>query len=162
MSHDYREAFRQGHAINVLVAETLTNMGIPAYAPELVIAETQQEIDDMKYADKDVIFIRSGKCIEVKSRNEEFYGNPSSFPFSTVIVDTASGWDAKPDKPLAVVYFSLVTASMFVIPTSTEEHWFKSSIKDPQRGIRDNFYMVDRKRCRSFIDFVEHLHKYNA
>jgi hypothetical protein len=94
--------------------------------------------------------------VDVKSRRLEFTG-PHDYPWSTALVDTVSGWNAKAIKPAAIVLVSQQTRALAVIRGSTEPDWIVRRRFDNVRRIEDDFYEVQRELLASFDDLVEWL-----
>lgn len=96
------------------------------------------------------------RTLDVKSRNIAFT-SPADYPYETALVDTVSGWQAKPRKPAAIVLVSQITSAMLVIPTSTEPGWTTRRRHDRVRGMDDRFLEIPRGMLVQLSPLVDWL-----
>jgi hypothetical protein len=153
----FRQELELGHQWTERIASHLVGEGLDAIAPEMV---WRQSIEDRKnFADEqDIIVRREDILIESKSRRLHFTDDPESFPYTTAMVDTVSGWDQKATKPRAVVIVSQMSGSMLVVPVNrTRESWGRKSAWDRVRQIEDEWYIVDRSLLVPMSDLVAWL-----
>ena len=92
--------------------------------------------------------IVNGHHIEIKSRNESFT-TPRSFPYSTVFIDTVSGYDAKKKKPTAYIMISRPTGNMLCIRAGSSNGWTVEHKFDHVRKIWDDFYLSPKERLQT-------------
>lgn len=154
---DYRRAFADGHSRNEYVALMLREHGIWAECPPLRYASNKSEIASFTTGEKDVI-TRAG-TVEVKGQGKYFTNEVESFPFSTMIVDTASGWDAKREKPIAYVFVSIETMHCLAIPGHTRGEWQKKTLFDNKKKIYDDFYVAPKSCLRTMGQLFDFLRK---
>ena len=152
---DYQKAMAEGHGYNLYVADLLQHFGVPKVdVPAFTIATTHDEIKDMTENEKDIIV--DDLVLEVKSSSRAFT-DVDDFPHNPLIVDTVYGFDTKIIKPFAYVIISQITQNIFVIPVSTKYDWSIQEYYDAQREITEQFYMVQKRHCRPFIELVDIL-----
>lgn len=141
------------------------------------------------FAENEVDLWVEDKPIEVKSRNLTFTNDPESFPYDTVIVDTLSGWNAKKNKPFAVVFVAkpiekpciseVVAKPMkglnasdsssgilaIKAPTSSTTHrnsgWIVKTKHDAKRGIEVQFLMAPKSQLITMETLIAQI-KNNA
>jgi len=154
---DYRRAFAAGHSRNEYVARMIRDQGIWAECPPLRYASSKSEIYDFTKGEKDVV-TRAG-TVEVKGQGKYFTQDADSFPFPTMIVDTASGWDAKADKPIAYVFVSIETNHCLALPGYTRAQWEKKTLFDHKKEIYDDFYVAPKSCLRSMGQLFDFLRK---
>lgn len=101
-----------------------------------------------------------GVPVEVKSRSVRFT-SPTDYPYPSAFIDTVSGYDAKPVKPVAYVLVSQVTGAMLCTPSDrVYSHWGVELARDSVRGIRDRFYTCPRGYLRTMdklVGFIRNL-----
>ena len=153
----FRKELATGSKWARYVAEQLNTLGINCYSPEMVVREDISQIEAFSKDDKDILFNLMDGNLEVKSRNLRFESDSSSYPYQTAFVDTVSGWEAKTEKPLAVVLVSQKTSQMLVAPVSTEHLWSTTSLYDNVRGIHDTWWTIDKTLLRPIDELVEWL-----
>jgi len=127
-----------------LVAEGLARAGVSAEVSEYRFRENVQEIAGYTEGEKDLVLRKSRFCVEVKSRDLS-WTTPGDYPYGTAFVDTVAGFERKRKKPIAYVLVSNRTGAMACVPEFTCTGWTQERRRDRERGILDNFYMVDRK-----------------
>ncbi len=153
----FRKELVEGHKWAAMVADRLNDAGIPA---ELTPMAWRQSIDDRyEFADEVDIVVetRAGTlAIESKSRNLHFTEDPSSFPYSTALVDTVYSWDRKITKRFAVVIVSQQTEQMLVVPpNSSRAEWTVKEGYDRVRNIPDRWYEVPTRFLVPFQQLVD-------
>jgi hypothetical protein len=152
----FRKEAEEGHKWARLVAERLSALSVPSTTSPLEFAV--DEADRERFVnEQDVLLTNASGFIEVKSRRLAFTEEPSSYPFGTAFVDTATGWDKKHPKPLAVVLVSQFTSAMLVVPVSTQSTWAITRSYDRVRQISERWYTVDSDLLRPFAELVEWL-----
>jgi len=157
MSHNYEEAYRQGHEYNELVAAYLKRNGIDCEVPELEIAERPEDWSKFTNNEKDII-LGTGEVLEVKSINQNFTGDPSSWPMPRAIVDTYSGYHGKKTRPLAYVFVSQQTKQMLAISTEKpSKNWVVERKYDKYRNKEDDFYFAPKGELRPIDKLVNYL-----
>lgn len=152
---DYRKAFADGHSRNRYVADLIGRKGLWVDCPPLRYARTKSEIKDFTHGEKDVL-TRAG-TIEVKGQGKYFTGDPSSFPFATMIVDTVGSWDGKTEKPIAYVFVCIENNECLVIPGSTRPQWQVKQLFDHKKKITDHFYVAPKSCLRTMDELVAFL-----
>ncbi len=100
--------------------------------------------------------IVNGHFIEVKSRNESFITS-RSFPYSTIFVDTVSGYDAKEKKPTAYIMISRPTGSMLCLRANNSNGWTTERKHDRVRKIWDDFYVAPRENLQTLDALVKFI-----
>ncbi len=146
-----------GHVWATKVADYLNSHGVACRVTEMRVAQTPEEIPEFTENEKDIELIHMSGYIEVKSRNLHFTSDPESFPHAYPFVDTKSGWEAKKQKPVAVVMISQVTGEMLVVRTTTEKYWGTQHAFDQTRGYPDTFLTVHRGFLRPINSLIQHL-----
>lgn len=132
------------------IASCLRNAGLPAVAAGVTRRRSIEEAKNFSNT-KDVL--ACGKILEAKSRRRKFT-SPRNYPFTTIFVDTVSGWRAKLEKPFAYVFVSQITRAILWLPGTDDSDWQIRRAYDRERGIEDDFYEAPREWCRSFEDLV--------
>jgi len=153
---DYVAEMTKGHTYNEYVANILRSFDIDCSVPKLEIAKTKKDISRMTVNEKDIV-LGDGRCLEVKSRNLVFEDDPTSFPYSDLLVDTVSGYNAKAIKPLAYIFVSQKTKRMFALPTYTQSSWKVQRKFDQHRKHEDKFYLATVDLCRPFSALISYL-----
>lgn len=144
-----------GHQWQYLPALFFKLNNFDVEVPELKIRKSIKEAS--KFIDTVDLKV-NGIEIEVKSRNESFT-SPENFPYSTVFVDTVSGFNNKTNKPFAYVMISRSTGCMLWLPTSTYKKWGTEFKFDRVRKIREQFYNADKKLLKSMESLVKELNE---
>lgn len=147
---------RAGHQWSEYVAAALRKNEIKCHVEPV---QYRDSYDDRKrfQNEQDIILDAMPGCIEVKSRRLAFGETASSYPFSTALVDTSSGWERKKPKPLAVVLVSQQTGSMLIVPVSTRSQWGIKTSFDRVRGIDESWLTIRKNQLRSFSELVSWL-----
>lgn len=154
---DYRRAFADGHSRNEYVARMIREQGIWAECPPLRYASSKSEIVNFTVGEKDVI-TKAG-TVEVKGQGKYFTDEVESFPFSTMIVDTVSGWNAKSEKPIAYVFVSIETKHCLAIPGYTRNQWQEKTLFDNKKEIYDDFFVAPKSCLRTMDQLFDFLRK---
>lgn len=100
--------------------------------------------------------IVNGNHIEIKSRNESFT-TPGSFPYSTIFIDTVSGYDAKEKKPTAYIMVSRPTGCMLCIRADNPKGWTIERKFDRVRKIWEDFYLAPRNKLQTMDALVSFI-----
>jgi len=149
-----------GHEFELAVADALLRLG---FAVQCKPPMHRADISKVAlYADQQDILAGTWArplWIEVKSRKLKFTDDPATFPYDTTMVDTLSGWQAKPAHPVAVVLISQATGAKLVVPVSTATQWGVEKQYDHTRGIMDRFLCAPRDVLRTWQEFTEWLEK---
>lgn len=146
---------KEGHNWQYLPATFFHLSGLQVEIPELRIRSSIQEAQ--KWKDSADLIVQ-GQLIEVKSRNERFI-TPESFPYSTIFIDTVSGYDAKKIKPLAYVMISRITGSMLAMRSTSNKGWMIESRWDHVRKIHDDFYVGSKNNLQTLDILVSYIKK---
>ena len=154
---DYKKAFSEGHTRNEYVARIVRNEGLWADCPPLKYAKNKDEIKDFTFGEKDVV-TRAG-TLEVKGQGKYFTSEPSSFPFSTMIVDTVWSWEGKIEKPVAYVFVCIENNECLVVPGSTKPQWQVRKLFDNKKKITDSFYVAPKSCLRRMDDLLSFLRR---
>ena len=138
----FRSELEAGHEWARLVAERLQAAGIAA---ALTPMAWRRDVDDRgRFNNERDVEVETGRgtlAIEVKSRRLAFTDEVASYPYDTALVDTVSGWEAKRQKPVAVVLVSRKAAGILVVSTRrTRDLWTVKHTHDRVRGIDDQWY----------------------
>jgi hypothetical protein len=152
----FEAELRRGHRWAEHVASAIRSRGL---AVEVTPMELRADIDDRhRFEDEHDLMVGSRRPvrIDVKSRGIKFT-SVADYPYPTAFVDTASGWNAKVHKPVAIVLVSQITSGMLVVPRSTESTWRIRELRDRFRKIDDVFLEVRTEHLRPFDDLVECL-----
>lgn len=152
----FEAELRRGHRWAEYVATALRGQGLVVDVTPL---ELRGDIQDRRRFEDEhdlTVGTRRPVRIDVKSRGIEFT-TVDDYPYGTALVDTAGGWNAKSNKPAAIVLVSQVTGGMVVVPRSTECTWGTRRRWDRHRRIDDVFLEVQTKRLRPFGDLVAWL-----
>jgi hypothetical protein len=152
----FRRELAEGHAYANYVADRMRQQGLRV---EVTPMQWRDTIADRKrFSDEFdlMVGVRRPCRVDVKSRRLSFSG-PDDYPWPTALVDTVSGFDAKANKPAAIVLVSQETAALAVIRGSTESDWMVRRRFDKVRRIEDEFYEVRRELLASFDDLLEWL-----
>lgn len=157
MSYDYIKAFKKGHYYNCLVANYLNSRGIVCHAPDLKIAQNNEEIKEMTLTEKDVVLDLLDEVLEVKSATRVFSGDPLQFPNQYTIVDTVSGFRSKEKKPRAYVLVSQETKAMLAISPKSMDRWRVVHLYDKQQDLTDDFYQVKKEDLLPMETLVKFL-----
>lgn len=155
---EYRRAFADGHSRNEYVAELIAKQGLWVECPPLAYASDKSERSNFTKTEKDVI-TRAG-TIEVKGQGKLFTGDPSSFPFPTIIVDTVSGWVGKMDKPIAYVFVCMENNECLVVPGKSKPSWIVKRLFDNKKKIFDDFYVAPKSSLTTVVKLFEYLRKH--
>lgn len=158
MSHNYMKAFGEGQRVAEKVGLFLNHQGVDCKVTELSLAKDPSEWSDYTENDKDII-LPNGDVIEVKEINQRFTGEPSSWPFREVIVDTYSGYEAKKVKPIAYIFVSKQTKALLSMPTEKPRGWKVVKKWDQYRRIHEDFYFAPTSMLRPIEALVEYLKK---
>jgi hypothetical protein len=150
---DFHGELQDGHSWAQKVANYLNAQGLDCTCTPISYAKTQAEIEVFTKTDKDITFNKMTGNLEVKSLRTEFT-SPKDWPWQTAIVDTASGWKQKEEKPVAVILVSKITGAMIAVPVSTEHEWKVERRFDSLRKFEDNFLMVSRRHLRTIDELV--------
>lgn len=150
------EQLRDGHLQAERVADVLRTAGLPVVVTPMEVRARVEERG--AFADEyDLLVGARRPCpVDVKSRKLYFTG-PDDFPYPTALVDTASGWEQKRRKPLAVVLISQSTGGLAVIRPSGASQWTRQRRFDNARRIHDVFLEVERERLATMDEFVAWL-----
>lgn len=153
---DFADALRTGSEYELKVAALLMREGFFCSMPQL-----PEESDTADYTthQKDVVVLVGGRqaVLEVKSRSFAFTG-PDDYPYSTVFIDTVSGFDNKKVTPAVVIIISQQTGSILVVPVkSTRQHWEKETKYIPGRGHQETCYAIDPHLTKSWDWFTDKL-----
>ncbi len=150
---DFHRELEAGHSWAQKVTDYLNAQGVDCTCTPISYAKTQAEIEVFTKKDKDITFNSMDGNLEVKSLRTEFT-SPSDWPWATAIVDTASGWRQKEEKPMAVILVSKITGAMIAVPVSTEGEWKIEKRFDSLRKFEDNFLMVAKTHLRTIDELV--------
>jgi hypothetical protein len=156
MSHDYFRAYREGHEYNGYVADYLRSKGIDCEVPDLEIEEDPTRWSKFTQNEKDII-LANGDVIEVKSINQNFTDDPSSWPLERAIVDTYSGFNGKSKRPIAYVFVSQKTKKMLAMSAEKPSAWSVERKFDKYRQKEDDFYFAPKSMLRPMDKLVEYL-----
>ena len=146
---------REGHRWQLHVANRLGDVGLKCYVPQL---EVRDDISDAErfINSKDVVCM--GAVLEIKSRRLSFR-SPDTFPYSTVFVDTVSGWEAKDPKPYAYVCVSTISGAIIYTDGRSKDLWEAINKRDRVRDIEETFYSCPIEYWQPFESLVEELNK---
>jgi hypothetical protein len=158
----FAEQLKTGHDHAVRVAERLRAEGLSVAITPM---EMRVDINDRhRFIDEhDLTVGVTRPCrVDVKSRTLHFTG-VEDYPYPTAFVDTVGGWEAKVNKPMAIVLISQPTGAMLVVSVRDAPlGWTRERHYDHGRGIHDSFYMVSREQLRIFDQLVRWLHDREA
>lgn len=157
MTYDYVQAFTEGHSYNKLVAKYLQKNGIKCHVPDLQIAKTYEERNQLTLTEKDVVLDVTGGVLEVKSVRRSFPWELENFNYKDIIVDTVDSYESKVQKPLAYVLYSRPTGAMIAIGPSSKPRWRKATFYDKYQKITDDFYLVDKADIRPMSELIDYL-----
>ena len=157
MTYDYIAAFHEGHTYNRRVAKYLRSRGVKCYAPDLQIAQSNEERAIMTRTEKDIIIEGIDEILEVKSSSREFSDVPADYPYPTLIVDTVDSYEKKEKKPLAYVLVSKDTDAMITVGGSSKPRWFSRKFYDSKQCLWDNFYLANKSDIKHIEDLVQYL-----
>lgn len=145
---------KEGYEWQKLAANYFKENGLDVQMPSLTIRNSFDDAID--YLDsKDLIV--NGHIIEVKSRREKFT-SAKDFPYSTIFVDTVSGYNSKITKPLAYVMISRKTGSMLCLPSySKPEYWTEETRFDRVRNINETFFMAPKSKLKPLSVLVDQI-----
>lgn len=147
----FKKEMRTGHRYALLVGQRLKAAGLDAVVTEPTFRPTIEARHE--YADEADITVGE-HIVECKSRALLFEETSDSYPFTTAFVDTASGWNRKTHKPVAVVLVSQVTHGMLAVPAKTEAMWETQAAFDQKRGINDTWLACPRNLLRPMADLI--------
>lgn len=156
MSHNYEQAYTRGHQINLRVGGRLKSEEINCTVPDLEIAKSPDEWRRFTLTEKDII-LENGDILEVKEIAQHFTDDPTSWPFYKVIVDTVSGYDAKPTKPIAYIFVSKITGAMLSMATERPRDWEIVTKHDKYRDIDERFYFAPKSTLRPMSALIKYL-----
>lgn len=145
MAFDYVKSFYEGGHWAKQVAKRLNDEGVRCEATKVLIAKNYEERDQMTKFERDIIFDWSDKCLEVKSSTRDFADDINGYPFSSLFVDTVSGFDAKVDKPVAQVFISQKSGGIICISPESYDQWVKVNAFDNKRQIMEWFYSAPKE-----------------
>ncbi|MHC4676566.1 MAG: hypothetical protein ACYTBZ_29115 [Planctomycetota bacterium] len=150
---------KKGYGFQIYVALQFLLEGLWVRVPPLSIRDSREEIPQYTRNEADLFVWGSGngkqKKISVKSRNIEFY-TIDTYPYKTIFIDTVRGWEAKEEKPCAVIIISQQTKEIIVVPVSSREHWTIEERSDQTRNIAaEEFYAVSKEYAKTFSELVE-------
>jgi hypothetical protein len=103
---------------------------------------TLADVGTFTRLDQDLIV--NGRVLEVKAR-DVYFTTPQDYPYSTVLLDTVDGYNAKAEKPHGYVIVSALTGAMLYTP-SNPEVWVQAMQPDPERNIRYLAYFAPKAR----------------
>ena len=140
-------------------AELRLHLGLE---PELPVFELRRSIADADRftVDDDDIVLRGTAVgdvvLEVKSR-PVYFVDPAGYPYTSALIDTVSGWDAKRVEPRAVLLVSRTAQRMLVAPSATRPRWSVMRAHDSVRNTWDDFYHCPRGLLQTFPWLVNKL-----
>lgn len=145
----------KGHFWEQYAAAFLRQQGLRVVLGEQSFRETIVQASD--YAQQIDLTVE-GVPVEVKSRAMDFYGTPSSYPYQTSLVDTASGWEKKDPKPEYLLLVSQTTGCFLWLDVVKSVHaWDSKSRLDRTRGLVDTFLEVSREWLRPIPELIQVL-----
>lgn len=157
----------RGHEFAAHVGQLLTDEGLYVVVPEMNADRRPRRTADspvdgdyrdeayFKTSEKDMWV--EGLSVEVKSRDLRFT-SPRDYKYSTAFVDTVAGWEAKAEKPVAVVLISQVTRRPVVVSVRNwETEWTIRTVFDRKRQISVTNYEVAREKLKTWEQFVTWL-----
>ena len=145
MAFDYVKSFYEGGHWAKQVAKRLNDEGVRCEATKVLIAKNYEERDQMTKFERDIIFDWSDKCLEVKSSTRDFTDDINGYPFSSLFVDTVSGFDAKVVKPVAYVFISQKSGGIICISPKSYDQWVQVNAFDSKRLIMEWFYSAPKE-----------------
>ena len=152
---DFVNQLKKGYDYQLKVKEILEQKGLTVFIDELRIRPKGGKRKD--YTDRGDLFLKKGNdviSLEVKSSSRE-YTSMNDYPYNDVIVDMVDNWNNKKHFPSAIINISQKTLCTFVIPVTSEKHWFKKTIKDSIKGYTKDFYFIDKKRIKSLEELIK-------
>ena len=145
---EFEKELVKGHKYQAIVRDKLIEAGLEVEMPSINFNKGTDDGDIF-------VFIKGQKYVlEVKSLSREFTCI-EDFPHETVIVDMEENYNKKKHHVTAYILISQKTAAMFVIPSTSQEHWTRKFIKDKVRGYSKWFMFVEKKYLKEFDDLVE-------
>ena len=144
---------KEGHEWQSWPALFFRLHGLSVEVPNLSIRENISEAD--KWKDSFDLIVENFP-MENKSRNEEFTC-AKDFPYSTIFVDTVSGYNNKKIKPHVYIMISKPTGCLLWLPSLNADKWSIESKFDHTRKIYDDFYMCETKRLKPISTLVNFL-----
>lgn len=135
----------EGRRWQTWIAGELRRAGLEVEEPPLTIRDRIEDASRWSADDSDLIVHGPERMVlEVKSRgaSARFWwdGDRLVYPYPTALVDTVAGWEAKRERPRAVLVVCRQTRAVVVVSAATQPRWERVPMFDRVRGIRDLFY----------------------
>lgn len=146
---------KKGHQWQTLPQVFFQLQGLKVEMPDLSV---RSNIAEAGHWINTTDLIVEGNPLEVKSRDEAFTA-PDTFPYSTIIVDTVAGFDAKKEKPIAYIMISRKTGCMLALASNSQSQWEIQERFDHVRKITDKFYFASTSLLRPLNTLVNFLRK---
>jgi hypothetical protein len=151
----FKRELKNGILWQLYVADQFRRRGMEVETPEYSFEPCNVEDIATYIQSKDLMV--NGRIIEVKGRNVDFT-TPSSFPYSTIFIDTKDGYDKKDPKPVLYACVSTETGSIVTLDTAdTFERWGVCRTFDKVRNIKLVAYECDRGLWKTFDDGIRRL-----
>ena len=129
-------------------------------AGRFALARKKQEMARKEFVNSKDIVIVPNIIIEVKSRRLKFTSQ-KDFPYSTVIIDTVSGYNQKDPKPILYVSVSRDTGAMIATRGRCPERWSNRKVFDKVRRIKETNYECGLEYWRPLDDYLEVIVNHN-
>lgn len=136
------DKFSEGHEWQKYVGTFLRLNGLPVYIPELEVRQAPST--DPYENDRGDVWVGE-ILLECKTTFVRFT-YPGDFKYPTPMLDTASGWEKKTEKPRVYIVTSRMTgAMMWLSVKESQEFWIKQRKYDTVQKQDRTFLMCDRK-----------------
>lgn len=152
---DFKARAEIGHRSEVRVAQLLRYWGYPVADPELVFRpeheRSREVLAEFARTQKD---LEVGHLVlEVKSRTLSFTCR-DDYQFSTVLLDTVAGWNAKEKKPDLYIIVSQPTGAILAVDTRKMASFPVEEKTDFSRKHKDRWFVCPKSALRphSFLE----------
>lgn len=153
----FREQLTMGKSMESLVAQKLTDAGIPDVHHEDM--GFRKDLSEIKFYSEEThdLWIKKWP-FEVKSREVEFT-EPDDWPMNLwpMMVDTVQSFSEKKIKPVGYIFISQITFKMMAVSLKSFRHWTTILRYDHKRGIKQEYYAVKKNHVISEADLIQRL-----
>jgi hypothetical protein len=149
---EFRQRAASAHAWELWVGAMLLETGLPVQVPLLELAETPYEAE--RFIEQNDVLC-GGWIIEVKTRTFPFTC-AKDFPHPTAFTCAVKRWDARKEKPIAVVIVSQPTQVALAV-SATMKGWTIATPRDSHRDHVGRTYEAPLEELRPFPELIDWL-----
>jgi hypothetical protein len=140
----FRARIANGYKWQCVVAQRISQRGIPAHVPPLIIRPDIAVRE--QYRDGGDIVAGRGDTIEVKSRSKVFH-SVADYPWDPIFVEAAESWDRRTSLPKFFVVVSTKTGAAIACSGITVSRYHVvEPTQDHERGIDYDAVALPRAR----------------